>query len=509
MGFGDDLLAAGEDALDETIENLRSVLARLENIDFFPPWDAAQTIVDAVATAIEVATTPPDPDPVDVEAAADAWGSIATSVDRGAVDLTRSQQAMTVQVWEGDAGNAARIHLGQLTDRVETVTTAAEKVRGALITVSDDMTAARERHGSAYSILTEHLDISWGDMFPWELVSKLKNIVGDCIDAVEALIGSYQDAASTVATARRLIVAAIDAIELPAHLPDGVSPASVVNAWDGDESGALRGSVLERADDALDDMSAKDRTAAQQLLDGADGDEEKAWILAAIASGLKGSDLDKYAGQLATMTPEQIDALDPGTADDGTYTQPDQTTCGSSTLVMSKMLNDPAYAMYIATGHHPVTGETSDLSPSELFDQESLDMHEQTNGLTDHDDDLQVPWPGPFGTSPSGVIHQMGGDGGSGIPGSTYDTDLTDPSSPAADYDSIVAATQDGETVPLYVGDEKIPRHVVLVTSSSDDSLTIYEPSAGETITVSRDDFENGTVDVAGWTKPWLAVTPS
>ncbi|MEV7396980.1 hypothetical protein [Aeromicrobium sp. NPDC092404] len=504
-----DVGAIAEDALDETIEGLRTVLAKLENIDFWPPWDAAQTIVDAISTAVTVATTPPEPDPDDIERAADAWGSIATHVDQAALDLSKSHRAMTPAVWLGDAGDAARTSIDELSDRTETIPVAAEAVKRALVVAADAMTGARDRHSSAYSILTENLNISWSDMSPWALVDKLKNIVGDCIEAVEALIGSYQDAAEALATARRAIVAAIDDIELPAHLPGGVSAISVVNAWDGDESGPLRGSVLERADAALDEMSPSERAVVQRLLDSAPSDEAKAWILAGLASGMGVAALTRYAGKVNAMSPQELDALDPANASDGTYKQPDQTTCGSSTLVMSRMLNDPAYAMFITTGYNPETGETSDLSPEKLFAAESQKMHDQTNGLSDHDGDPQVPWPEPIGTSPWGVANQMAGDGGSGLPGSDYGIDLTDPSAPGADYDSIVAATQNGETVPLFVGDEKIPQHVVLVTASSDDTLTIYEPADGKTITVTRDEFENGTADIAGWEQPWMAVTPS
>ena len=49
--------------LDDTIARLRDVLATVEDIDLWPPWDAAQTIVDAVAQAIEIATEPPPRSP--------------------------------------------------------------------------------------------------------------------------------------------------------------------------------------------------------------------------------------------------------------------------------------------------------------------------------------------------------------------------------------------------------------------------------------------------------------
>ena len=66
---------------------LRDVLATVEDIDLWPPWDAAQTIVDAVAQAIEIATEPPDPEPGDLTTAASVWRRIATSVDSGCDEL--------------------------------------------------------------------------------------------------------------------------------------------------------------------------------------------------------------------------------------------------------------------------------------------------------------------------------------------------------------------------------------------------------------------------------------
>ncbi|MGZ8744855.1 MAG: hypothetical protein ACXWXO_18210, partial [Nocardioides sp.] len=72
----------------------------------------------------------------------------------------------------------------------------------------------------------------------------------------------------------------------------------------------------------------------------------------------------------------------------------------------------------------------------------------------------------------------------------------------------VAAASEDGHTVPLYIGGSIRPGHVVLVTGSEDGTLTIYEPANGETVTVSRDDFVNGDLGVAGWDEPWFAVTP-
>ena len=61
----------------------------------------------------------------------------------------------------------------------------------------------------------------------------------------------------------------------------------------------------------------------------------------------------------------------------------------------------------------------------------------------------------------------------------------------------------------MLVGDEARPGHVTLVTASEGgDTLSVYDPSNGSTITVSRDDWVNGTLDVAGWSEPWFVVVP-
>jgi len=279
-------------------------------------------------------------------------------------------------------------------------------------------------------------------------------------------------------------------------------------------SGPLGGSTLERAQARLAGMSTHERAAVQALLDGSPDDRARGSVLAALASAAPLPALARLATRLATMTPSLRDAaLDPTHAPPGTFTQPDGTTCGSSVLVMSRMLNDPAYAMSVLTGYDPRTGRAypgGASTPQDRFRDESRRMHEQTAGLRNHDGHLQIPWPRALGTSPSSVANQMGGgDGRSGLPGSAYAGELVDPDDAGRTFTHIVTATRAGETVPLFIGDSRIPRHVVLVTASADDTLTVYDPSSGATTTaVSRGDFENGRLAVAGWHQAWVAVTP-
>jgi len=414
-------------------------------------------------------------------------------------------------VWEGETGNALRTSTGRLTTRSETIGPAARGVEQALTTLASTMTDARTRHQQADDQLRDNLELSWGDLWPWELVAWLKGVAEGVVHAIEEAIGAYRDAADAVRAAERDIAAAMDEIDLPDHLPDspGVSAVSVVNGWD-DDHGPLEGSTLDRYDDAYDDLTPAEQQAVRDALAAAGSDQERAWIMAGVAAGLAGAGLTRYVDRLGDLTPSRLRDLDPTRAGDGTFVQPDQTTCGSSTLVMSRMRNDPAYAMWVLTGYNPETGETApaDQTAADRFANESLAMHDRTNSPTDRDGDLQFPWPGAIGTQPWALANEMSADGGSGVPGTEYDVRIADPDDRGQVYDQVAAASEDGHPVPLYVGDTIHPGHVVLVTGSEDGTLTIYEPANGETVTVSRDDFVNGDLGVAGWDEPWFAVTP-
>ena len=111
--------------LDDTIGRLRDALAVIEDIDLWPPWDAAQTIVDAVAQAVGIATQPPEPAPDDLSAAASVWRRIATSVDSGCDELATCRTRIDTAAWDGTSGDAFRTSLGRLRTRTATVPPAA------------------------------------------------------------------------------------------------------------------------------------------------------------------------------------------------------------------------------------------------------------------------------------------------------------------------------------------------------------------------------------------------
>jgi hypothetical protein len=187
------------------------------------------------------------------------------------------------------------------------------------------------------------------------------------------------------------------------------------------------------------------------------------------------------------------------------FHQPDQTTCGSSSLVMAKMLNTPAYGDTILGADPP-----DPAAVKQRFDEAVLAMHDTTSGFIDSEGLWQLPWPEQLGTAPWAVARQMGADGGSGLPGSNYRIHLANPLVPDRTYDAVTAAVDAGQSVPMFIGNNVMARHVVLVTGhTADDGLSIYDPSCGQWVSASRAAYVGSELGVAGWNRPWFSILPS
>ncbi len=501
-------------SLDDVLNKLRAVALDLTSIDLWPPWDAAQTIVNAVAEAVAVATTPPPPHPDTARDAASDWTALGRSAGRGVDALGELRTGMSAEQWRGSAGTSFRSSVGALATRSGTIQPAAEDVATALTILATSLDDARGRHEKALDDLARHLRISWGDLDPWALKDKLTGTVESAIRAVQDLIGAYEDAAGAHAVCRAAVVAAMDQIDLPKDVPEGTSPIDSVSEWE-DHVGPLAGNVIERYNLAFGELSAEERAALKNALAEADTDVERAWIMAGVASGLTGAALANYVRRLRGLSEDQLDDLDPTRQP---LIQPDGTTCGSSSLVTARMRNDPAYAMWITTGYDPETGETTAGTAQERFNREAEAMHERTNAAHDRDGDRQFPYPEFIGTAPWAVANEMSADGGSGVPGTDYGVQTVDPDDRRASYQAMTAAVENGHAVPMYVGNAVAPGHIVLVTGAEDGTLTVYDPGNGETVQVTRDQYVNGRLpfgdpaaplDRAGpMTEPWFTVVP-
>lgn len=175
--------------------------------------------------------------------------------------------------------------------------------------------------------------------------------------------------------------------------------------------------------------------------------------------------------------------------------QPDDTSCGAACLVFARMLRDDDYASPI-------------LADPERWRSEVVAMHRRITGLRDHDGRWQWPWLRVVGTSPWGAARQMGGGPQRSGRGTRYAARTLDPDDLGAEFDRIFTAAHAGHTVPLYVGNDARPAHVVLVIAVAQDRLRVYEPSSGRILRVGREAFASGSLRLGGWSVPWFAVLP-
>jgi hypothetical protein len=165
--------------------------------------------------------------------------------------------------------------------------------------------------------------------------------------------------------------------------------------------------------------------------------------------------------------------------------QPDQRTCGPSSLVAARMLVDP---MYSAT-----------MNPH-AFASEVLSLHRQVTSVSGS----RIPWPRALGTPPWAVARAMSTY--AGVPYSTTVVPFHDRKKLVGRMQAAVAA---GHPVPFYIGSRWLPRHVVLAVADLPDGVTVYNPAHGTLVPMSASDFEAAKLTTLGsWTKPWFVILP-
>ena len=162
--------------------------------------------------------------------------------------------------------------------------------------------------------------------------------------------------------------------------------------------------------------------------------------------------------------------------------QPDQTTCGPSSLVAAHMLLDPSYRPTFAT--------------------DVLALHRALIKPS-YAGRAQLPWPRAFGTPPWAVAHGM-----RAVTGVRYRVKIVRLWGRASAFTAVRAAAASGHPCPLYVGDRWLPRHVVLALGATDDGLRVYNPASGRVVTVTETDYVGATLTNVSWSTPWYALLP-
>ena len=167
--------------------------------------------------------------------------------------------------------------------------------------------------------------------------------------------------------------------------------------------------------------------------------------------------------------------------------QPDQRSCGPSSLVAAHILLDPAYAA--TQNPHAFAGTV-------------LALHRQLTGASAFGR-AQLPWPRALGTPPWAVARAM-----TSSPASPTATTSCRCGTRTKDFDAAPRCGHRRAPLPLYVGDW-IPRHVVLAVAPTDDGVARLQPRPRHGRRAERADFEAGKLTTFGrWTRPWFVVLP-
>lgn len=187
------------------------------------------------------------------------------------------------------------------------------------------------------------------------------------------------------------------------------------------------------------------------------------------------------------------------------------TTCGSACLTVARMRANPQFAQWISSGIHKDARD--DDVPDAGTMSKRFAAYEQvvagrTNAMRGAGGRWQLPWPRALGTPPWGARNEL--EFGAADPSADYDISWLRPGGRARReraYDRLVERVTEGTPALLYIGNRRIPRHVVLVMPSTGaGELDVYEPSIGRVIDLPREPFVNGTMRMAGWDLPWAIV---
>ncbi len=479
-----------------------------------------------IQRAWEIAGERPPGDPAQIESAAAAWRRVRESASAGDDEL---DSVRTLDVWTGSAALACGATIRRLGNRLQQTAALAGTAATALDDYGDEIVRARARHDEGGDCLRA-AGRRLGVCPPWEIPDMIRDVIANLIEGVRAFIDSYEIAGAAAEACVHTLRRVGDDMPFPEGSVSGMSVLELMNVSSAAPGKPpLYGDVAKRAQELYDQLGDGAREVVDQLLADAPSAQHRAWILAALAGGASLETLANFAQRIEGLSESELGkALNPLEV---TLEQESDTTCGSASLTVARMLDDPVYALRILTGYDATTGEVVTAPAYDLedgppdpsdpdfaekqaayeqrcrFHQAELEAKERTNDTTGTGGAPSLPWPDAIGTSPWGAAEEMNGTAG----GSGYGVSMVDSDSPAdrqAAYDALERAALDGRPAPLYVGNDVSPRHVVLVVGAGNGTLQIYEPGIGTVVTVTEEDFVNGNVDLGSWDRPWAVVTP-
>ena len=182
--------------------------------------------------------------------------------------------------------------------------------------------------------------------------------------------------------------------------------------------------------------------------------------------------------------------------------QPDQTTCGPSSLVAARMLLDRSYADEVREAE------------SDRFAADVISTHRRATRAIDVAGRLQVPWPRALGTPPWAVARELSAMSGPDQPARKYGWHIA-LFRPGKAFARAEAGVDEDQPVALYVGNAWAPRHVVLAVGRAEhdaphqSALWVYDPARGARLEVTRAAAASRGLTFGRWDRLWFVVSSS
>lgn len=190
--------------------------------------------------------------------------------------------------------------------------------------------------------------------------------------------------------------------------------------------------------------------------------------------------------------------------------QQSSVSCGAACLTVARMMIDPAFTAWITEGVAGPGIATDPRRPNERFAEHERAVLARTNGVRPRGLTWQVPWPTALGTPPWGALGEL--EHGAAAPGTHYQIGVLRGLTGRRlreGVEHVLARVEPGAPALLYVGNELLPRHVVLAFADEQrPQVRLYDPGDGRAGLPGLTALERGQFAMSGWSTPWLAVYP-
>lgn len=502
---------------------LSTLLNRLHQIT--DPIAMIEALYDLVSEAVDAVSDEPKGDPDELERLATAFDTAGTAASSIGTKVRAHATDKLPHAWTGYAGSAASDAVIAVADDIDMTPTAFTEAASALRTLAGQLREAKTKHDNGRKKLGQAGDEIWwhlpfGIKVPdptgvWSAVHDAVAGLVDCIQGYEQAQHADQQAASRFRDVQG--DARVSYVQTGARVSD-VDAAIMADQLTGSGSwdrGVLSDAQLARASQLLNSMPPAQAAAVLKLLRGAGNDTERAYLLKGLGAGYTPQQLaafDKVIhGHDADWLNEHLNVGmangDSASVDGVPVVQKDETTCGSTSILMTRLMADPLYALYLTTGIDPTGARPqSNQTVEQRLAAEEQHIHDlSTQGKLG-----PLNYPQGLGTPPWGATDVLNSySKATGVNYGYHLVDDTDGSQVDAALASVERSVDSGKPAVIYTGDG-VPRHIMVVVGHVGDQLQIYEPGGGQVLTVSEDDFRNGHMNGAGgWPHVDFVITPS